>query len=166
MENKTTQLHPSLPKLAVCAVIVNPEGKFLSVSRKDNHAKIGLPGGKVDSGENVQGALKRELQEETGLTIQDSVEVFSKDCGDSSKGETVYHTVAFFCKAVGKIQTQESGVVSWVRKEDLIRDSQGAYTVFGQYNEELFQRLDSLLSNSASEDFVKYMVSDRVIENE
>lgn len=38
----------SEPKHAVCLFIQDSEGRILVVSRKDNHADFGLPGGKVD----------------------------------------------------------------------------------------------------------------------
>ena len=36
---------------------------------KSNGNKWGLPAGKVESGETIHGAMKRELQEETGIEV-------------------------------------------------------------------------------------------------
>jgi len=52
----------------VTSVIVPYEEKFVYVkSRKDG--KYGLPGGKVESFENIEVAAPREVEEETGLVI-------------------------------------------------------------------------------------------------
>ncbi len=47
---------------AVCVVLEN-DGKYLAVSRKDNSKDFGFPGGKVDPGETGIEAIKRETFE-------------------------------------------------------------------------------------------------------
>lgn len=59
-------------QITVKAVIVNDEGKILLLKRAEkentNSSKYDLPGGGIEKGENVETALKREIEEETGLT--------------------------------------------------------------------------------------------------
>lgn len=53
-------------------VLVDAEGRFLMTSRPDGKVYAGyweFPGGKVEAGETVAQALRRELQEEIGVTI-------------------------------------------------------------------------------------------------
>ena len=53
-------------------VLVRPDGAFLLTSRPPGKVYEGyweFPGGKVEPGETVEQALRRELQEEIGLTI-------------------------------------------------------------------------------------------------
>lgn len=54
-------------------VVVNPEGKILIAKRPEHLHQGGLwefPGGKVESGEQVISALRREFEEELGLVIE------------------------------------------------------------------------------------------------
>jgi 8-oxo-dGTP diphosphatase len=53
-------------------VLIARDGRFLLTSRPDGKVYAGyweFPGGKVEAGESVEGALRRELHEELGITI-------------------------------------------------------------------------------------------------
>ncbi len=53
-------------------VLVRPDGSFLLASRPDGKPYAGyweFPGGKIDPGESIAGALARELHEELGIDI-------------------------------------------------------------------------------------------------
>jgi ADP-ribose pyrophosphatase YjhB (NUDIX family) len=63
-------VHPTHPQLAVSAAIFR-DGKVLLARRARSPAKgfYSLPGGRVEFGESLHEALKREVDEETGLEI-------------------------------------------------------------------------------------------------
>ncbi|AOY78352.1 NUDIX hydrolase [Clostridium formicaceticum] len=56
----------------VAAIIINPQREILIAKRKEGKALAGFwefPGGKVETGENPEDSLKRELLEEMNLKI-------------------------------------------------------------------------------------------------
>jgi ADP-ribose pyrophosphatase YjhB (NUDIX family) len=63
--------YPDRPYLAVSAVIVR-DGEFLAVrrARPPMQGLFTLPGGCVEAGESLDEAVRREVREETGLTIE------------------------------------------------------------------------------------------------
>ena len=53
-------------------VLIRPDGQFLLTSRPPGKVYEGyweFPGGKLESGESVEQALRRELREEIGITL-------------------------------------------------------------------------------------------------
>lgn len=56
------------PLVGVCLIPILPEGQVALVKRRDN-GYWSLPGGLIDWGETIDQAMRRELAEETGLTV-------------------------------------------------------------------------------------------------
>ena len=65
------RIYPDRPSLAVSAAIVR-DGKILLVRRARAPANglFSLPGGVVEAGETLHEAVRREIQEETSITIE------------------------------------------------------------------------------------------------
>lgn len=69
------RLHTALERPVVdvaVGILIEPCGKFLLTTRPPGKVYAGyweFPGGKLERGESVEQALRRELQEEIGITI-------------------------------------------------------------------------------------------------
>jgi len=130
-DEDTENANQSTMKAATC-LIMSDDGKVLAVSRRDDPTAWGLPGGKVDPGEEPIQAASRELEEETGLVAVRLHPVFS--CGDSEG----FETTTFACEASGEINTEEEGVIRWVDISMLLNPDSSP---FAEYNQKLFSKL-------------------------
>ena len=123
------QMAKQTEKQAACCLILSDDGKVLAVSRKDDPTAFGMPGGKVDPGEDAETAAARELQEETGLVATKLHQVFVRKETDG------YTTTTFVAEVTGEIDTPESGIVRWVTPDVLFAGP------FGTYNKLLWKKL-------------------------
>ena len=95
-------------------VLIRPNGDFLLTTRPPGKVYEGyweFPGGKLEAGESVEQALRRELQEEIGITIA---------AAHPWKVELVDYPHALvrlnFCKVLawtGELQMHEGQVFAW-----------------------------------------------------
>lgn len=131
-EAEDEQQEKQSTKRAACCLIVGHDGTVLCVSRRNNHTMWGMPGGKVDPGEDDETAAARELEEETGLVAKSLHPVFSK------RDKQGFVTTTFACEAEGQIDTDEEGLIRWVSPSLLVND---AHSPFTDYNRDLFAKL-------------------------
>jgi len=86
---------------AAAALITNTDNELLVAVRKNEPGKglWDLPGGFVDPGETVEGALRREMREELNLQIQ-SLRYFASAPNEYVYKDVTYSTVdlAFICR--------------------------------------------------------------------
>jgi ADP-ribose pyrophosphatase YjhB (NUDIX family) len=117
--------YPPRPILGVGALIFL-DRKILLVERGREPLKgfWSLPGGVVEVGERLEEALRREVLEETGLTIEPVAlfEIFERIMPDA-KGGTEYHYVLadYLCEVAGGRLQAASDVsnVEWVEERML-----------------------------------------------
>ncbi|WP_342306047.1 NUDIX hydrolase [Methanolobus sp. ZRKC5] len=102
----------STPKLTVDAVIIL-SGKIVLIERKNApyQGKYALPGGFVDVGETTEKAVEREVNEETGLTIEivKLLGVYSEPSRDP-RGHTVSIVYLVLGSGIPKANTDAKGV--------------------------------------------------------
>lgn len=116
-------------KLAACMFLYNHKGQILLVNRR-NSTEVGLPGGKVDPGENEWQAAVRELFEETGIQLP-PWKVFNEKFSCICDGDVQYKTTAFILPYTGDIPGgQEVGIEArWGDVDELVTNSP-----FKEYN--------------------------------
>lgn len=134
MENKKKTRES---KLASTALIYKErlfDSNILGVSRKDNLTLFGLPGGKVDEGEETYVAMCREVFEETGLIVEKAIPLFFRE--DSEFLAVVYLVTEWS----GEISTLEAGRVEWIDFNVLKKGS------FSEYNSKLEEHIESMKS--------------------
>jgi 8-oxo-dGTP diphosphatase len=97
-------------------VLVRPDGAFLLTSRPQGKVYAGyweFPGGKLEVGESVEQALKRELYEELGIEIG-AAHPWKVEIVDYPHALVRLH----FCKVfdwVGTLEMREAQSFSWER---------------------------------------------------
>ena len=100
------------PQIAVGAIVVRDDA-LLMVKRGNEPGRglWSLPGGRVEHGEYLADALRREVSEETSLevTIGDLVGIFEV------VGDTHYVILDFFARAEGEIKPKPGDDVDEVR---------------------------------------------------
>ena len=95
-------------------VLLRPDGAFLLTSRPHGKVYAGyweFPGGKLETGETVEQALQRELQEELGIAIHAAVP-WRVEMVDYPHALVRLH----FCKVTrwtGELQMREAQSFSW-----------------------------------------------------
>ncbi len=95
-------------------VLIAPDGRFLLTSRPAGKVYAGyweFPGGKLEAGETVEQALRRELQEEIGVTIG-TAHPWKTTLVDYPHGLVRLH----FCKVhewTGELQMHEGQQFGW-----------------------------------------------------
>ncbi|MEY4908280.1 MAG: hypothetical protein RL260_1998 [Pseudomonadota bacterium] len=94
------------------------DGRFLLTSRPEGKVYAGyweFPGGKLEAGESVEDALRRELQEELGITIgtgPDAVQPWQQLVMDYPHARVRLH----FCKVhawTGAFEMREAQQMAW-----------------------------------------------------
>lgn len=97
-------------------VLMAADGRFLLTSRPQGKAYAGFwefPGGKLEAGESVEQALRRELQEEIGVTIGEAIP-WRDQVVDYPHALVRLH----FCKVLawtGELEMREGQSFAWER---------------------------------------------------
>lgn len=106
---------PARPPVDVAVgVLIDGAGRFLLTSRPDGKVYAGyweFPGGKLEAGESVLAALRRELHEELGITIADAAP-WKVEIVDYPHARVRLH----FCKVsawTGAFEMREAQQMAW-----------------------------------------------------
>jgi len=114
---------PSAPLVGVGAVIVDA-GRVLLVRRGTEPLKghWSLPGGLVELGEELLGAVVREVREETGLVVEpvELVELLDRIHREADRVRYHYVIADYLCRVTGgKLQAaSDADAVRWVERAE------------------------------------------------
>jgi 8-oxo-dGTP diphosphatase len=103
-----------VPVDVAVGVLIDADGRFLLTSRPEGKVYAGyweFPGGKFEAGETVEGALRRELHEELGVTIG-AVQAWHTELFDYEHARVRLH----FCKVFawqGTFEMREQQQMAW-----------------------------------------------------
>jgi len=109
----------------VGGLIVNQQNELLLVKTRKWSNKYGLPGGKIDYGETMQDAYYREIQEETGINLDNALWLCSQDSIESKEFHKPRHFILinYFSKITGDQALQknyESNSIGWYNYQQAI----------------------------------------------
>ncbi len=107
-------------QVTVKAIIQNPAGKFLIVREKERWQAVG---GRLEKGEKLEDGLRRETEEETGITDMEVGKVIHVDEWFSKPEGELKHIVALFflCKVKSDKITlsEEHNKYAWISPNEL-----------------------------------------------
>jgi 8-oxo-dGTP diphosphatase len=114
---------PPRPVPVVRLIVPNAEGKVLILRRAGTTHAGGvwcLPGGKVAYEETVEGAVRKELRQETALECDRARFLFYQDSLPPEPGTMHCINLYFECAASGRLQLNaESREAAWIGADDL-----------------------------------------------
>ncbi|MCP5559352.1 MAG: NUDIX domain-containing protein [Verrucomicrobiaceae bacterium] len=114
----------TLPVATVGALIVDEAGRLLIIKTHKWSHRWGIPGGKIRRGEASIDALRRELREETGLSVSDITFVMVQDCVEPPEFQRSAHFLLlnYVAKCAGSqplvILNEEAQEFRWVTLQE------------------------------------------------
>jgi 8-oxo-dGTP pyrophosphatase MutT (NUDIX family) len=113
------------PVATVGALIQDGDGKFLMIKTHKWGHRWGIPGGKIERGEESVDALRREIREETNLEVEDVRFVMVQDCIDSQEFQTPEHFLLLnyvVRRSSGEVVlNDEAQEFRWVSADDALK---------------------------------------------
>lgn len=109
-------------KIGVAAVIINGEKALLLRRKKGDYLEglLDLPGGGVEANETMEQALRREVFEETALTVKTiGTQIGYFDYFTQSNQKARQHSFEVTTISLDNIQLQEHDQIFWLEKNEL-----------------------------------------------
>lgn len=124
---------------AAVMLIVNSDGLILGVSRRYDHTKFGLPGGKVEPGEQPWESAIRETREETSIESNFLELIFKREEPATTPDGLPFYTYCYYARSwKGTPVDSEEGVVKWLTVEELTSEK-GAFPDYNKRTIEAFR---------------------------
>jgi 8-oxo-dGTP diphosphatase len=116
---------PARHSVSVAAVIVDDDGRALLVRRRDN-GHWEPPGGVLELDEDIAAGLRREVAEETGLSVEPTA--LTGVYKNMKRGVVA---LVFRCRATGGVlaTSGETADLRWTRRDEVAELADPAYAV-------------------------------------
>lgn len=115
-------------------MLVVKDGKLLAISRRNNKAIFGLPGGKFDADagdKDPQDAAIRETREETAIVVTKCIQIYKRvEPAHNADGEAFECYCYYAQEWEGTPTNSEEGEVAWLTVEELTTTK----AAFASYN--------------------------------
>lgn len=123
-------------------MLIIKDGLILSVSRKGDGTKYGLPGGKTEGSELPFTAAIRETLEETGVKVNYGMFVFQRvEPATKPDGEDFYAYCFYATEWEGEPKNLEGTEVKWLTPAELTSPEHGAFHDYNTKTLEAFRKL-------------------------
>ncbi len=103
--------------------VIRKGDKLLLIDRVKPPFGLAGPAGHIDEGETPEAAVRREVEEETGLEVASAKLLFDEfvEWNECSKGTTGHHWYVYECQTKGEIKLAdaEASAFDWFNVEDL-----------------------------------------------
>lgn len=121
------------------SMLVVKDGLILSISRRNDKTKFGLPGGKQEDGESIEEAAIRECNEETSIIVTKCFPIFTRE-ELKKKPEELDFLCHCFCAEEWNGDPKDSGegVVKWLTAADLTGEN-GAFPNYNKKTIDVFK---------------------------
>ncbi len=121
------RIYPDHPIVGVGVVIFNKKGEILLIQRNKPPFKgfMSIPGGKVELGESLKDAVKREVKEECGIDVEVKDLIYVAENIEKDKdGKVRYHYILLDFWGITQEeeitpQEEEIGNWTWVHREEI-----------------------------------------------
>lgn len=125
-------------------MVVIKDGLILSISRRYDKTKFGLPGGKREKNETREAAAIRETLEETGVQVTKCTHIFTREePKDRPEGEDFVCYCYYADEWNGEAINSEEGEVAWLTEKELT----GSKAAFADYNTRTLNALKTIYPN-------------------
>ena len=108
--------------VVLLGIIYDPSTKKILIGRRENDPYVSelswvFPGGRLNSGEDMEEAIKKRIKEKTGLAIENLGAVFSKVYPEKKELLSIY----FLCEVVSGEEKAGTDFkeLKWVKPEEL-----------------------------------------------
>ena len=111
--------------VSVAGIVVRDDGRVLAIRRRDNH-QWQVPGGVLELEEGFEAGVRREVLEETGVTV--SVEHLTGVYKNMVQGVVA---LVYRCRPVAgsPVATAEATEVKWMTKDEVCAAMRPAFAV-------------------------------------